>query len=93
MELVMSNEKEKEKGKGNGPDPTAKVTIVVDDAKHEVRPGKWVVRDLKAETGVDPAKVLAEITPHGLDDLEDDARIAVHEKQRFMSHARSGAAS
>lgn len=71
----------------------ARVTIIVDDVKHEVRPGRWIVRDLKAATKVDPAKVLAEITPHGLVDLDDDAKIEVHERQRFMSHARSGAAS
>jgi hypothetical protein len=89
----MSNDKEKERDDDRGQGPAAMVTIIVDDVKHEVRPGKWIVRDLKAETGVDPAKVLAEITPHGLVDLDDDAKIAVHEKQRFMSHARSGAAS
>lgn len=89
----MSSEKEKDQGKGGKPGPAATVTIIVDDEKHEVRPGKWIVRDLKAETGVDPAKVLAEITPQGLKDLEDDEKIGVHERQRFMSHARSGAAS
>lgn len=90
----MSSELEKGQGAddrdGQG---RATVTITVDDVNHEVRPGKWTVADLKAATGVDPAKVLAEITPHGLEDLEDKANIGVHEKQRFMSHARSGAAS
>lgn len=70
-----------------------KVTIIVDDTKYEVRPGKWVVRDLKAAVGLDPAKVLAEITPHGLKDLDDNATIEVHEGERFMSHARSGGSS
>lgn len=69
------------------------VTIIVDDRPHKVRGGKWVVRDLKAAVGVDPAKVLAEITPHGLKDLKDDATIEVHEGERFMSHARSGGSS
>jgi hypothetical protein len=69
------------------------VTIVVDDHKHKVRPGKWVVHDLKTAVGVDAAKVLAEITPHGLKDLEDNATIEVHEGQRFMSHVRSGGSS
>ena len=89
----MSNEREKDAGGGVDHEPAAKVTIIVDDVKHEVRPGKWVVRDLKAETKVDPAKVLAEITPHGLEDLDDAGTIGVHEKQRFMSHARSGGSS
>jgi hypothetical protein len=68
-------------------------TIVVDGVDHQVRQGKWVVRDLKAALGIDPAKVLAEITPQGLKDLEDDATIEVHEKEQFMTHARSGGSS
>lgn len=69
------------------------VTIVVDGQSREVRPGKWIVRDLKTEVGVDQAKVLAEITPHGLKDLDDGDSIGVHEKQQFMTHARSGGSS
>ncbi|QXF11102.1 hypothetical protein [Sphingopyxis terrae] len=89
----MSNDNEKGKDDDKDDRGRATVTIVVDDVKHEVKPGQWVVRDLKKKTGVDPAKVLAEITPHGLVDLDDDAKIGVHEKQRFMSHARSGGSS
>lgn len=89
----MSNETDKGKDRDKHEGDGTTVTIVVDDVKYEVRPGKWIVRDLKEKTGVDAAKVLAEITPQGLEDLEDDAKIGVHEKQRFMSHARSGAAS
>jgi hypothetical protein len=69
------------------------VTIIVDDVEHEVRSGSWIVLDLKAAVGVDPAKVLAEITPHGLKDLQDDGKVAVHEGAQFMSHARSGGSS
>ena len=69
------------------------VTIIVDDHKHRVRGGTWIVRELKAAVGVDPAKVLAKITPHGLEDLDDNARIEIHEGERFMSHARSGGSS
>jgi hypothetical protein len=90
---VVSNELEKEKDRDKDEHGRATVTIVVDDEKYEVRPGQWIVRELKAATGVDPAKVLAEITPHGLEDVEDDAKIGVHEKQRFMSHARTGGSS
>jgi len=76
-----------------GHGPGHEVTIIVDDEKHQVREGKWIVRDLKAAVGVDPAKVLAEITPHGLKDLDDSATIEVHQRQRFMSHVRSGGSS
>jgi len=79
--------------KGGEHHGVALVTIEVDTVKKEVRPGKWLVSDLKNEVGVDQAKVLAEITPHGLIDLDDGDNIPVHEHQRFMSHARTGASS
>ncbi len=69
------------------------ITIVVDGVDHRVRRGKWIVRDLKAKLGIDQAKVLAEITPQGLKDLDDNAEIELHEKEQFMTHARSGGSS
>src|ERR1700719_2387822 len=69
------------------------VTINVDGTDHRVRRGKWIVRELKVAVGVDPAKVLAEITPQGLKDLTDDQEIEVHQGERFMTHARSGGSS
>jgi len=48
---------------------------------------------LKAAVGVDAAKALAEITPQGLTDLDDGARIELREGERFMSHVRTGASS
>lgn len=69
------------------------VHIVVDGNKHEVRAGQWLVSELKAAVGVPAEKVLAEITPHGLKDLEDSERVAVHDGQRFMSHVRTGGSS
>ncbi len=69
------------------------VKIIVDDIAHEVRAGAWIVRDLKAAVGVDPSKVLAQITPQGLKDLQDDGKVAVHEGEQFMSHARTGGSS
>lgn len=81
---------------GHGHDehpPHHTVTIVVDDDPHAVRPGAWEVGALKVEVGVDPAKVLAEITPKGLIDLDDSKKVAVHDGQKFMSHARTGASS
>jgi len=69
------------------------VTIIVDKHEHKVRPGPWIVKDLKAAVGVDPAKVLAEITHQGLKDLADSDTIEIREGLRFMSHARSGGAS
>jgi hypothetical protein len=77
----------------DGHEPHATVNIVVDGTTFSLRPGKWLVSELKATVGVDPAKVLAEITPHGLVDLEDSGHTEVHEGSRLMSHARSGSAS
>jgi len=69
------------------------ITTVVDGVDHQVRRGKWIVRELKAALGIDPAEVLAEITPQGLKDLDDDAEIELHPKEKFMTHARSGGSS
>ena len=67
--------------------------IIVDGHPHKVRQGPWIVKDLKAAVGVDPAKVLAEITHQGLKDLDDGATVEVRDGLKFMSHARSGGAS
>lgn len=69
------------------------VPITVDGVEHRVRPGKWLVRELKAKLRIDPAKVLAEITPQGLKDLDDNSEIEVHAHEKFMTHARSGGSS
>jgi hypothetical protein len=69
------------------------ITIIVDGVDREVRPGKWIVSQLKAELKIDPAKVLAKITPQGLEDLDDNKEIELHEREQFMTHARSGGSS
>jgi len=77
-------------GQGGG-DKEAQITV--DNEPKTVREGDWIVSELKAKVGVDPAKVLAEITPTGLIDLDDSAHISVKDGQRFMSHARKGGSS
>ena len=67
--------------------------ITVDRRKHKVREGNWVVSRLKATVGVDAAKVLAQVTPGGLKDLDDGETIHVRDGQKFVSHARSGGSS
>ncbi len=69
------------------------VTILVDNTPHKVHSGAWIVRDLKAAVGVDAALVLAEITPKGIEDLDDGATIEVRNGQRFLSHVRKGGSS
>ena len=73
--------------------PPDDVTVIVDGVPHHVRRGPWIVRDLKAALNIPAAKVLAQITPNGLVDLQDDAKIELHEGERFMTHARSGGSS
>lgn len=69
------------------------ILIYLDGNERLIPKADWIVKDLKAELGVDPAKVLAKITPHGLEDLDDNASIKVHENEKFMEHARSGGSS
>jgi hypothetical protein len=69
------------------------VTINVNGKDFRVHRGDWVVQELKKQVEVDPSQVLAEITPQGLKDLGDNEVIKVHQDERFMSHARSGASS
>lgn len=78
-------------GSGGGK-PVAHI-IVDNPPPKTVREGDWLVSALKAEVGVDPAKVLEEVTPSGLKPLDDTAHIEVKDGMRFMSHARKGAAS
>ena len=69
------------------------VTIDVNGKDFRVRCGDWVVQELKKQVEVDASQVLAEITPQGLKDLDDNEVIKVQQDERFMSHARSGASS
>lgn len=69
------------------------ITIIVDGTDYQVRSGEWFVHDLKSYLNIDPASVLAEITPQGLKDMDDNAEIELHDKERFMTHARSGGSS
>lgn len=84
---------ENQEDKSKKPEKEHKVAIEVDGHKHNVRAGTWEVSALKAETKVDPAKVLAEITPQGLNDLDDGAKIEIRGGERFMSHVRTGSSS
>lgn len=73
--------------------PKDVANIIVDNTHYKVREGDWVVSDLKSAVGVDASKVLAEISPHGLNDLDDGNVVHVRDGTRLMSHARTGASS
>ncbi|UVO30333.1 hypothetical protein [Bradyrhizobium arachidis] len=95
----MSDHDEPTRALGQGADKPdhdrghREITIIVDGDPRQVRRDKWIVSELKAELGIDPAKVLAQITPHGLKDLDDNAKIELHDREQFMTHARSGGSS
>ena len=88
----MAAESPNQGGQG-GKGKDHQIQIYLDGNERFVPKADWIVKDLKAELGVDPAKVLAKITPHGLEDLDDNAPIKVHENEKFMEHARSGGSS
>lgn len=69
------------------------ITISLDGEKRKVLAGAWIVRDLKSRLEINPAKVMAEITPQGLKGLDDGATIEPHDNDEFMTHARSGGSS
>ena len=89
----MSKETEKESQDHQNHGHHHEVAIDVDGTKRLVRAGKWVVSELKEYLNIGQARVLAEITPHGLKDLPDDSQIEVHEGEKFMTHARRGSSS
>lgn len=93
----MSNDKGSGAG-GKPDDPPGHVNIYFDTGEGEprrksVHPGEWQIQKLKELFGVPAEKVLAEITPDGLNDHPDDGRVRVFEGQKFMAHARGGGAS
>ncbi|MGA9795905.1 MAG: hypothetical protein WBQ17_10280 [Rhizomicrobium sp.] len=85
-EKLREAERELKEGRGE-------VTVTIDGTERRIRGGRWQVAELKVKLGVDPAKVLAEITPQGLKDLDDGGETNVYEGEKFMSHARSGGSS
>ncbi len=70
-----------------------KVAVVVDQKKHLVRPGAWVVADFKQAVKVDAAKALDQLVDGLLQPLADDATIIVKGGEQFVSHARQGGSS
>ena len=69
------------------------VQVTVDNVKHEVRRGEYVVAEFKKVVGVDPAKELDEIVNGELKPLDDNARIHIKGGEVFVSHVRTGGSS
>lgn len=66
------------------------VQVTVDNVKHEVHRGDYIVSEFKKLVGVDPAKELDQILNGELKPLNDDARIVIKGGEVFVSHVRTG---
>lgn len=72
------------------PESKRDVQVTVDNVKHEVNRGDYVVSEFKKLVGVDPAKELDQIVNGELKPLEDNARIVIKGGEVFVSHVRTG---
>jgi len=70
-----------------------KVQVTVDNHKHEVLPGSYIVSAFKAAVHVNPSKELDQIVDGVLKPLADDATIVIAGGETFVSHERTGGAS
>ncbi len=70
-----------------------KVKITVDGKPHEVRPGEYLVSQLKAEVGVPANYELEELREGTMVPLDDNATIHICGGESFISHVRRGGSS
>jgi hypothetical protein len=66
------------------------VQVTVDNVKHEVHRGDYLVSEFKRLVGVDPARELDEIVNGELKPLDDNAHIVIKGGEGFVSHVRTG---
>jgi hypothetical protein len=69
------------------------VSVTVDNVKHEVPRGEYIVSELKKLVGVDAARELDEVVHGELKPLDDNARIHIKGGEVFVSHVRTGGSS
>jgi len=74
-------------------DHPKKVEVTVDQKKHRVRPGEWVVADFKREVKVDAALELDQIVDGQLVPLDNGATITIRGGEVFISHVPQGGSS
>lgn len=70
-----------------------KVLILVDQKKHRVQPGPWLVADLKKEVKVAADRALDQLIDGQLQPLADEQTIEIRGHEQFVSHARQGGSS
>jgi len=90
----MSNEHEgRDHGEGNNHKPAHEVVVTVDNKKHTVKAGIYVVSAFKTEVGVPAAKELDQIIHGKIEPLADEANVTIKGHEVFVSHERTGSSS
>jgi hypothetical protein len=69
------------------------VTILLDSAPREIRPGTYEVKELKERLGIDACRDLDQIVGGEFKPLEDNSRVHIKGGEEFVSHARCGGSS
>lgn len=69
------------------------VTIMLDNAPREIRPGAYEVKELKERLGIDACRDLDQIVCDEFKQLDDNSRIHIKGGEEFVSHARCGGSS
>jgi hypothetical protein len=85
-----------EGGRGPGehnPEHSVEVTVTVDNIKHHVRRGEYIVSVFKKLVGVGASLELDEVVHGELRPLDDNARIDIRGGEIFVSHVRTGGSS
>jgi len=80
-------------GKGEDKGHKDLITVKIDGNDKEIEKGEYVVSDLKVALGVAADRVLEIVKEHGLETLEDNQTIHVHNGEKFASHVRGGGSS
>lgn len=90
---MTSNEKQETEVLSDRGDVKREVLVTVDNVRHEVRRGDYVVSEFKKLVGVDPSRELDEVVHGELKPLDDNARIEIKGGEVFVSHVRTGGSS
>jgi hypothetical protein len=69
------------------------ITVIVDGVERRVPEGTYVVSAFKQLVGVDASRELDEVVHGEFKPLNDSATITVEEREKFVSHVRTGSSS
>jgi hypothetical protein len=69
------------------------VTVTIDGREEHIRPGVYVVKQLKRLLQVKPDYALDQVVSGKLEPLEEHDKVVIKGGEVFVSHVRGGAAS